>query len=287
MELSPNSVRTAAFKTVRKGYDPTEVDSFKDQVAAAIESAQNQATAMEARARAAVAKLQEVTHAGAAKEATPSGGTSETPAAGAAPSPDAASKLSATDAENISRTLLLAQHTADTTVSEATTQAEAITSAARDEAAAAIDAAHATAAGLVDEARREARRASEDERIAAEGEVQALVARRDFLVSDVEHLEQHIHTQRERLREAAATLQDVAERVPGGLGDLRRPLLSASDTDGDDRAEATPHGTLRHGPDDDLAPDDGDAPPLTDVVQPAGATGAPDSGATAATEGLA
>ena len=49
------------FKTVkRNGYDPAEVDAFKTTVASSIESAQNQATAMEARARAAVAKLQEL-----------------------------------------------------------------------------------------------------------------------------------------------------------------------------------------------------------------------------------
>ena len=65
MELTPQAVRGTGFKTVRKGYDPGEVDVFKNQVASAIESAQNQATAMEARARAAVAKLQELTQSGA------------------------------------------------------------------------------------------------------------------------------------------------------------------------------------------------------------------------------
>ena len=60
MDFSPQTVRSAGFKTVKKGYDPAEVDDFKEKVAAAIETAQNQATAMEARARAAVAKLQEV-----------------------------------------------------------------------------------------------------------------------------------------------------------------------------------------------------------------------------------
>jgi len=54
MELTPQAVRSTGFKTVRKGYDPDEVDTFKNKVASAIESAQNQATAMEARARAAV-----------------------------------------------------------------------------------------------------------------------------------------------------------------------------------------------------------------------------------------
>jgi hypothetical protein len=81
---------------------------------------------------------------------------------------------------------------------------------------------------LLDEARLEARRSAESERIKAENEVQALLARRDFLLSDVDHLEHHLGAQRERLRDAAVSLQDLIERVPGGLGDMRRPLLSAS-----------------------------------------------------------
>ena len=64
--------------------------------------------------------------------------------------------------------------------------------------------------------------AEETERIKAENEVQALLARRDFLVSDVDHLENHLDAQRERLRDAAVALQELVERVPGGLGDLRR-----------------------------------------------------------------
>jgi hypothetical protein len=44
----------------------------------------------------------------------------------------------------------------------------------------------------------------------------------------VDHLEHHIGAQRERLRDAAVSLQDLVERVPGGLGEMRRPLLSAS-----------------------------------------------------------
>ena len=61
-----------------------------------------------------------------------------------------------------------------------------------------------------------------------EGEVQALLARRDFLESDVDHLEQYLVAQRERLVEVAGTLNDLVQRVPGGLADMRRPLLSAA-----------------------------------------------------------
>ncbi|MCU1503790.1 MAG: hypothetical protein JWM12_3144 [Ilumatobacteraceae bacterium] len=236
MELTPQSVRTTAFKTVKKGYDPTEVDSFKTQVASAIETAQNQATAMEARARAAVSKLQELTQAGATKDPGSSTPASGTPAAGspvaapaAAPAPSAADLTSA-DAESISRTLLLAQRTADATVADAQREADGIAAAAEAEASSILEAARANATKLVDDARIEGRRANDEERVRAEGEVQALLARRDFLVSDVDHLELHVGAQRERLRDAASALQDLVDRVPAGLGEIRRPLLSASDT---------------------------------------------------------
>jgi DivIVA domain-containing protein len=211
MEFSPQTVRSAGFKTVKKGYDPTEVDDFKEKVAAAIETAQNQATAMEARARAAVAKLQEV---------------SQQVTSGAQAAPPAA--VGDENTETISRTLLLAQRTADSTVAQANAEAEAITSKARTDATAVIDNARSMADKMLDDARIEGRRTAETERIKAENEVQALLARRDFLLADVDQLEHHLGAQRERMRDAAVSLQDLVERVPGGLGEMRRPLLSAS-----------------------------------------------------------
>ena len=210
MDFSPQTVRSAGFRTVKKGYDQAEVDDFKEKVAAAIETAQNQATAMEARARAAVAKLQEVSQ-------QVSSGSREAGASG-----------NDEDAETISRTLLLAQRTADTTVAQANADAESITVKARVDATTVIDNARAMADKLLDEARLEARRSAESERIKAENEVQALLARRDFLLADVDQLEHYVDAQRERLRDAAVSLQDLVERVPGGLGEIRRPLLSAS-----------------------------------------------------------
>lgn len=210
MEMSPQTVRSTGFKVVKKGYDPAEVDAFKEQVASAVEFAQNQATAMEARARAAVAKLQEV---------------SQQVASGATHAPSASP---GGDAEVISRTLLLAQRTADATVAEARVEAESLLANARDEAGRVLDSARTMAAKAVDDARYEARRAVDDERVKAENEVQALLARRDFLLADVDHLEQYLQAQRERLRDAAVQIHELVERVPGGLGDMRRPLLSAS-----------------------------------------------------------
>jgi DivIVA domain-containing protein len=212
MALSPARIRDTEFKSVRKGYDPSEVDAFVDEVATALETAQNEATAMEARARAAVARLQEMSREGG-----------EAPAAEVTPV-----KAHVDEAETISRTLLLAQRTADTTVAEAQAEADRLLGSARDDAAAALDTARADAEQLVDDAKVEARKAGETERVQVEGEVQALLARRDFLESDVDHLEQYLLAQRERLVEVAATLNDLVQRVPGGLADMRRPLLSAA-----------------------------------------------------------
>jgi DivIVA domain-containing protein len=210
MEMSPQQVRNASFKSAKRGFDPDEVQAFLRDVAESLEAAQNQSTAMEARARAAVARLQEVSTA------------RESPA----------EPVSAGDAETISRTLLLAQRTADATVSEAKSEADRIVTAAHQEAASTIDSTREMSSRLLEEARTEARQVSEVELKAVQAEVEALVARRDFLESDVDQLENFLVDQRDRLRQAASALLDVSERVPGGLGEVRRPLLSASDDPG-------------------------------------------------------
>ncbi len=214
MALSPQRIRDTSFKSARRGYDQGEVDAFVEEVAASLETAQNEATAMEARARAAVARLQEL---------------SQQPAESTEPSGEPAEVRHTVDeAETISRTLLLAQRTADSTVAEAQAEADRVIAAARDEAASGLDAARQEAVRLVEEARSDARRAGESERVQVEGEVQALLARRDFLESDVDHLEQYLLAQRERIVEAVADLTDLVQRVPGGLAEMRRPLLSAA-----------------------------------------------------------
>lgn len=210
MDMSPQGIRSVEFKTVRKGADPEEVRVFLNDVADELERAQNQSSAMEARARAAVARLQEVTEA---KEAAP----------------EAAVGVPAEESETISRTLLLAQRTADNTVAEARSEAARIVAAANAEAATTLDSTREMAAQLIDEARSEARRVGEAERLSIASEVESLKARRDFLESDVDQLELFMADQRSRLREAATALVDITERVPGGLGATRGPLLSASD----------------------------------------------------------
>ena len=252
MEMSPQRVRSAEFKTVRKGADPDEVKVFLSDVADELERAQNQATAMEARARAAVARLQEVSQPGAS-------------------APAVAVDASVDESETISRTLLLAQRTADTAVAEARSEASKIVGSANDEAASTLDSTREMASQLLAEARVEARRVGEGERSAIASDVEALKARRDFLESDVEQLELFLTEQRNRLREAATSLVDITERIPGGLGEARAPLLSASDDEPSSPVEAIAATTDE--PEWDLADDDvvgGSAGELSDEVAPRG-----------------
>ena len=229
MDLTPSQINGATFRTVRKGYDPAEVDALLNEAAAALEQAQQQATAMEARARAAVARLQEQQQASAAE------------AAPATPEPEVARsqvQMGADEAETISRTLLLAQRTADTAIAEAEEAAEHIRSAARTEADATLDSTREMSAQLIEQARAEARKANEAERLAAANEVESLKARREFLLGDVDQIESFLIDQRERLRGAARQIEALCDRVPSGLAQVAPPLVSASDDEpGDETGE--------------------------------------------------
>jgi DivIVA domain-containing protein len=218
MDLTASQISGASFRTARKGYDPDEVDAFLAEAARALEAAQQQATAMEARARAAVARLQE---AGSERDAEATGAVAPTTPGGLPVSQD--------DAETISRTLLLAQRTADTTVSDARVEADRLVAEARAEADRTLDSAREMAADLLSDARAEARRVEEVEREVAANEVEALRARREFLIGDVDQLERFLVDQRDRLRSAARQIEALCERVPSGLGAVRPPALSAAD----------------------------------------------------------
>jgi DivIVA domain-containing protein len=294
--MTPQSVRAAQFKTVRKGLDPDEVRGFLDQVAAELERAQNHSTAMEARARAAVHRLQEVTEATTAE---PTGAERIT---------EVVAEPTSEQSDAITKTLLLAQRAADTTVAEARDEAERLLAEAREEADRSIAASQDTADQLLEEARREARAAGEQERLDLESDVSSLMARRDFLESDVDHLEKFLDAQRERMRDVAGTLAEMADRVPGGLGEVHRPVLSAaadvesatteSDDTEDDTGEFEPEfvaSARAEGEDDpsggaDDAPDTGNDPvdpevawaddAIDDVAEPAHDDSTPADGAT-------
>ncbi len=210
MELSPQAVAAATFRTVKRGYDPDEVRAYLIEVSASLEASHQQATAMEARARAAIAKLQDATQQA---QHAQQGGSATVPA------------VPAEEAETISRTLLLAQRTADLTVADAKAQAAAmtqaaaadaasVTSAAKLEAAATLEQARAEAARLLDDARSEAHRVKSEEHLRVESEVRELTERREALLTDLDTLGRLGAAHRAQLRDIGARLGELADGVP-------------------------------------------------------------------------
>jgi DivIVA domain-containing protein len=207
MDESPQAVAGTTFRIVKKGYDPDEVRAYLSNVSRALTAAQEHAASMEARARQAVAKAQELMQQ---RQATPERG------------------MKLEDTETISRTLLLAQRTADNTTADARREAEKTLAAARAQAETTVAGAREEALRLVETARADARRAGENERVQVEEELQQLLARLEFLRDDVTQLDRFTGEQRARLRETADALNDIAERPVGGLGEHRSPVLSAA-----------------------------------------------------------
>ncbi|MEZ5216749.1 MAG: DivIVA domain-containing protein [Ilumatobacteraceae bacterium] len=226
---TPSTIVNTTFKIVKKGYDPDEVRAYLREVAGTLQTAQDHAGSVETRARQAIAKAQEAAQQAQARAAAAS---AQVPASSDA-NPD-----------TISRALVLAQKTADDTVRAAEQEAEALRSTARREADEAVHAARSEAAALAEGARSEARKAGEAERVRVEAELQQLMARLEFLRDDVAQMEAHAAHHRDRLVVVAAELQTLATRPTGGLGEARRPVLSAAADLGVDGVVATDVGSL-------------------------------------------
>ena len=168
---------------------------------------------MEARARAAVARLQELSQQAGGRRPR---------------SRRRVVRASVDEAETISRTLLLAQRTADATIAEAQAEADRVLATARDEA---DGAPRQRPPGRDQPDRGVQGRGPQGRRgRAGAGRGRGAGAARPSRLprSDVDHLEQHLVAQRERIVEAVASLTDLVNRVPDGLADMRRPLLSAA-----------------------------------------------------------
>jgi DivIVA domain-containing protein len=230
MELSPKAIAGVEFRVVRRGYDPDEVRSFLVQVGKGVEEMRAQLVATDNRARAAMAKLQEVSTSSAAAPA---------PAPVAAPAPAPAVEAPREDADTITRTLVLAQRTADAAVAEAQERARAIVNEAETRAKTTIaDADHRAAATLADAdakaaervraAEDDARRQGEAERTRVVTELQELASRRDRLRADAENLAGHVTAQRSRVAAAVDVLHQVLQH-PEGLTPLAVPASTTAD----------------------------------------------------------
>ncbi len=224
MDVTPDQFVSATFSIVRKGYDPGEVQAFQQDAAAALHEALQYAALMEQRAKAAVAKAAQHDQSGTGSTVTH--GVDHTPHQPAVTSSTVV--IRADDAEIISRTLVLAQRTAEQTVAEATEQAAVLRAAAEAEALRMRSDAELETARLLADARTEARRAGEAERAVVTNEINALLAKLDFLRDDVTAIETYAVAQRRRLVDAAEHMRALAENTSGPFSPGHSPALSSA-----------------------------------------------------------
>src|SRR5262245_33506098 len=182
MEMSPKAIAAVTFPVVRKGYDPEQVRSFLSQLSRGVEDLQNRALQAEAKAR-----------------------LNATPPPPAEP---------AANMESITKTLVMAQRTADATLADARDEAEGIRKEATDRAESILAEAKAQGAQIITAAEQEALRTGEVTRAQVAAEVEALEARRGALTDDVDKLSGHVTAQREQLA--------LGGDVPGQLVDVVR-----------------------------------------------------------------
>ena len=193
MEMSPKAIAAVTFPVVRKGYDPEQVRSFLSQLSRGVEELQNRALQAEAKARLTTA----------------------------APAPAA----DTANVESITKTLVLAQRTADATLAEAREEADGIRRQASERAESTLAEAKAQGAQMVAAAEQEALRTGEATRARVAAEVEALEVRRGALSDDVDALSVHIAAQRERMAATVDVLSRALEH-PDGLQEVPRPALS-------------------------------------------------------------
>lgn len=227
MELTlKRLLEQAEFTDARKGYDRAEVDEFLDRAVA-------MATKVEA-------KLTETL--GQAKGAGPSPGptaadfdaeverrvaarVAERPSAERPPDEGSPAGTSEEEsAEEVRRTIILAQRTADAAVREAREDAAKLLADARERAAAIDAQVEAEAASARAEVTAEARaeRGAARQRLGAEiGELEGV---REAMRSDVTVLERHVEEQRNQLRSTVGELQRLLDD-PAGFRMAPAPAL--------------------------------------------------------------
>lgn len=235
MELSPKAITNVEFHLVRKGYDPDEVRAFLTQVAKGVEALQTQLTNADARARAAVARMQELSASSPSAAAAAAAPAEQTAPVAAVPAVVAAEPIASSgDTDTIAKTLLLAQRTADATVAEAQSKAAAIVSSAEDRARTVVDQAEARAgvltreaeaqaAATIDKAKADAIEESASERARIQAELATMRAERDQLQASVTELSAHLIEHRGRLETTIAGMRQVLDDSRG-----LRPVSSAS-----------------------------------------------------------
>ena len=203
MDVTPQLIEQIDFSEKFRGYDPDQVDDFLERVGTTLATLQAQAAELQARAERAEAEARTLR---------------DQPPPAPAPAP-AAPRISEEEAAaEATRTLILAQRTADAAVSEARQEAQQLLSEARARAEADTRDAAAEAERLVRDANSQ---------------------RDDFLRRAREEAESEVVEQRDRLTAEIATLE---ERKAGLSGDVS--LLEDRLTDYRSSLEKV-HGAIR------------------------------------------
>jgi cell division initiation protein len=197
MDITPQVLKEVKFTERMRGYDRDEVDEFLERVGAGVALVQSRVREAMERADAAEARAMALGNRSEAEE-------------------------------TLKRTLVLAQRTADAAVAEANEAAARTVSEAEARAARAIADAEAHAAVLRAEAETEVRRVIESTRAPLVEEIKELEQLRNFLHDDIQLLEGHLASQRERLRAQVADLQRVIDD-PGMLEIEPTPATSGVD----------------------------------------------------------
>ena len=196
MDISPKLLRDVEFREQRKGYSPDQVDDFLERLAVGVGQLQEQLK--EATARA---------------ERRPADGTP--------------------DEEGITRTLVIAQRTADAVLLEARQEAATTTAEAQERAATMVAEAQEQATTLVSTA---------EERAAASD--QAAAERAASVVSDAETRVANelapLLAQREALQQDVEALRAWASEIRSRMADELRQQLAWLDGDSGDLPSAPP-----------------------------------------------
>ena len=125
----------------------------------------------------------------------------------AAPAPAAEP---APNMDSITKTLVMAQRTADATLADARDEADGIRKEASERAESILAEAKAQGAQMIAAAEQEALRTGEVTRSKVAAEVEALEARRSALSDDVDALSSHVTTQREQLASTVLVLNQAS-----------------------------------------------------------------------------
>lgn len=215
MELTPKLIEEAEFRETRKGYDRDQVDDFLEEAAASVAKLLSQLAETRQRAEAAEARL-----------AAAADGDFATAASAGPAGPDPKALEANTD--ELKRTLVLGQRTADAAIREARAEAARLQAEAKDKSSRQVAEAETRARQTVIDADREAEQLRTEAQSRLLSEVQALEGIREELRSDADLIDRYVEEQREQLR--------------GGLQELQRLL---DDPKGFRLAPAPPHRDVR------------------------------------------